>query len=76
MSPLAQMPSTTRTSLPSIGSSRSFRMRTTPEAVTWPYGTIEMKSTRRRHGERAHEVGEEDRRALEHADQVEPGLSP
>ena len=46
-------------------------MRTTPEALASAYGTVEMKSTRGGNGELAHQVGDEQRGALEHTDQVE-----
>ena len=62
------MSSTTSTSRPSIGVSRSLRMRTTPlERVPAPYDEIAMKSTFTGMSRCAHEVGQEDEAALQHA---------
>src|SRR5260370_396643 len=72
------MPSITSTSLPSSGSSRSFLMRTTPDAVTLPYGTLEMKSTLARQPaavllavDQDDKVVDDEPRFLEHLDCLE-----
>ena len=64
------MSSTISTSRPSIEASRSLRIRTTPEeSVDEPYEATAMKSTSHVGLQVAHEVGEEEDRALQHADQ-------
>ena len=59
MRPLAQMPSTTSTSRPSMGSSRSFLMRTTPEALPSAYGIGRDEVDGGGDADLTHQVGDE-----------------
>ena len=64
------MSSTIRTWRPSIGVSRSLRIRTTPlESVAEPYEDDGHEVDLARDRDLAHEVGQEEHGALEHADE-------
>ena len=64
------MSSTIRTSRPSMAASRSLRIRTTPEeSVGRAVGGDGHEVDLARDLDLAHQVGEEEHRALEHADQ-------
>ena len=62
------MSSTTSTSRPSIGASRSLRIRTTPEESVRAVARDRHEVHLAGDGELAHQVGEEEHRALEHPD--------
>ena len=68
--PVSMMSSTISTLRPSMGASRSFRMRTTPrrfQAVAIARGGHEVDGVR--HGDVAHQVGQEEHAALQHRQQ-------
>ena len=76
MWPVSTMSSTTITCLPSIGRDRSCVIWTTPDdtrrvAVRRDADEVDVDGQR----DVAHEVGQEDHRALEHADDDDVGLS-